>query len=92
VEECLLRKELETHPKKKVWKENKKNRLGRQSLQSRRKFSGGARFSSNILPDNSCQVITGEGKQKAQYFHIYNMLDDCNGYIFVLHPQIVNSG
>jgi hypothetical protein len=48
-----------------------------------------ARFSWNILPDNSCQVTTGEGKKRP--FHIYIMLDDCNGYIFVLHPQIVNS-
>jgi hypothetical protein len=63
VEECFLRKELETHPKKKIWKENKKNRLGGQSLQSRMKFSGGARFSRNILPDNACQVTTGEGKK-----------------------------
>jgi hypothetical protein len=45
VEECFLRKEMETHPKKKIRKENKKNRLGGQSLQSKRKFSGGARFS-----------------------------------------------
>jgi len=45
VEECFLRKEMETHPKKKIKKKNKKNRLGGQSLQSKRKFSGGARFS-----------------------------------------------